>query len=322
VRPNPYEAPGLAANWLNGWLAAVGITVLLPGARLAWSVSPSPSAVVWFSGDLADAVAAALPSIGDIDNLSIARHHPGALREMGRTVSEEVFRDRATLARTSADLSLDITVTDLSREENASLAHGPLDPPVPKGITLHERLRATRLAVEEDVVTSVSLALEGRGRRIPGNGLGFDHRRFPAGANVSTQPFVDPVVEVLAFSGMSLLPVRGDGGARTRQRGWTDAPSRRGSFTWPTWSMPLDRWAVDALLDRYWALDPYHPRQDRASPGRLGVAIVPTANPTKAQQSRRAAARRLGVTGAFASVARQPKSSSDTGRGYASERAW
>ena len=32
-----HEAPGLPADWLNGWLAAIGVTVLIPGARLRWT---------------------------------------------------------------------------------------------------------------------------------------------------------------------------------------------------------------------------------------------------------------------------------------------
>lgn len=291
-----YETPGLAADWLNGWLAALGITVLIPEAHLKWVRSPVPFASFKFTGDLAASVAASLPSLDEIDELSIARRHRASSFEMGRNVSDELFRDRAVWARARADLSLDVTVTDLASEEK-SLAHCPLDPPAPKGLTLHERLRSTYRLLDADVPSMVRASLEGRGRRKEGNGLGFDHRRFPAGANPSTQPFIDPVVELLAFSGMALLPLRGDGrSGRARQRGWTDAPSHRLAFTWPTWHMYLDRWAIDALLDRFWALGSQRSK-------RLGDS-----------------GRRFGVTAAYGTIARRPKSTSDVSRGYASER--
>ena len=36
------ECPGLPAEWINGWLAAVGTTVLDSELRLSWTMDPSP----------------------------------------------------------------------------------------------------------------------------------------------------------------------------------------------------------------------------------------------------------------------------------------
>jgi len=48
-------APGLTADWLNAWLAAIGVTVLVPGIRLGWSADPLP--VAHFDIPVGDVVA-------------------------------------------------------------------------------------------------------------------------------------------------------------------------------------------------------------------------------------------------------------------------
>lgn len=309
MSPDPFQAPGLTADWLNGWLAAVGITVLLGEARLGWTDAPSPSAQIWFDGSLCEAIASVLPSVGELDNLCIARDLPGAQHSMGRNVTHEVFRERARIARARFDCSLEVTLTDLAVDKNLILAHGPLDPPRPKGATLHDRLRTLPTELGGDVTAAVRSSLAGRGVRVERDGLGFDHRRFPAGANAKTQPSVDPVVELLAFAGMSLLPVRGSGfGTSARQRGWGEPPTHRGAFTWPAWTTPLGRWAIDALLDRFWAL-----ATCRQAGGPQGG---------RQRQRDRNLAKRLSVSAAFSSLYRQPKGLNDNGRGYASERSW
>jgi hypothetical protein len=286
------HAPGLPGNWLNGWLAAIGVTVLVPDATLAWTSDPIPVAILSSdSDDIAAAVATTLPDEDDLGHLAIARNHPEASIEFTRKVSQDAFSERAAIARASGDLSLETTVTDLGRETSGDLAHAPLDPPMPQGITLHQRAVTMRAAIGDDVAGRVRRSLAGIGVREQGNGMGFDHRRFPAGVQPDAAVAVDPVIELLAFSGLALLPMRGDG-REAHQKGWTGPPSRRNSLTWPVWEPALDRWAIDALLDLAWS-DP-DPRY----------------------------LRRWGVTGVFASVAQQRKGASDVGRGYASERAW
>lgn len=287
-------APGWTGNWLNGWLAAIGVTKLVPGARLSWTGDAVPLAAFHFDGDdLASAIADALPSLEALDQMAIARHHPGSDAELSRKVTVAAFADRSRLARASKDGSLEATVTDLAQEDGGSMAHGPLDAAVPKGITLHERLVSVRSAIVGDPREAVRRSLAGHGGRCQGNGLGFDHRRFPAGVQAGAEVAVDPVVELACFFGMSLLPVRGTGtGNGARQRGWGSKILQRHSFTWPAWTPALDLWGIDALLDLVWA-------------------------PTSESKLRN-----LGVTGLYGSVAQQPKSSLDSTRGYASERLW
>ena len=62
-----HETPGLPADWLNGWLAAIGVTVLVPGTRLCWTDDGVPSAVLETEQpvDLPKVVAEALPTCAD-----------------------------------------------------------------------------------------------------------------------------------------------------------------------------------------------------------------------------------------------------------------
>ena len=43
---NSLECPGLPAEWVNGWLAAVGTTVLDPEIQLSWTPDRSAIAVL------------------------------------------------------------------------------------------------------------------------------------------------------------------------------------------------------------------------------------------------------------------------------------
>lgn len=285
-------APGLPGNWLNGWLAAIGITVLLPGTRLSWTDDVVPVAVLHYDGDdLVAALADALPGEEELAGLAIARRHPHAASELGRKVDLATFSDRARLARETRDGSLEATITDLALDKDGWMEHGPLDAAVPKGLTLHERLVSVRSGIVGDARDAIARTLAGSGNRCHGNGLGFDHRRFASGVQASADVAVDPVVELACFFGVLLLPVRGsDRGAR--QRGWNARILRRSAFTWPVWAPSLDRWAIDALLDIVWS----------------------TSNVSRLTN--------IGATGLFGSVAQQPKGSLDSTRGYASERLW
>lgn len=238
---NEVRAPGLSGDWLNGWLAALGITVLVDGTRLRWSEDRVPVAILARPSeeDMAEAIAERLPSAARLGALAIARPFP-------RIVGRDGYRMAAEVARAAKDFSLGSSVTDLAaKKESGELAHSRFDVPAPRGQTLWDRLERCRQALAQwpSVPDAVRATLAGGGMRVDANGLGFDFKRIPSG----DQPgkYVDPVVECLAFFGLAFFPVRGDGRNEGRTRGWRLNPP---SFSWPTWSAPLDRWAIDALV--------------------------------------------------------------------------
>ena len=104
-------------------------------------------------------------------------------------------------------------------------------------------------------------SVSGVAERVKDNGLGFDLTRMGSQSDASGMA-VDPVVEVLAFFGLALLPVRGRGTDRSVsgsshssaiQRGWRriSRTRREHRFMWPAWETALDRAAIDALLDMW-----------------------------------------------------------------------
>lgn len=301
----PYEeTTGLGAGWLNAWLASIGVLRLLPDTRLRWGGRGSPRAVfVGPERGLAEAVADALPSVADLEGLAIARHRAGC-RELPRSVSREAYGERAAVSRANpGDWSLAATVTDLVPGDE--IVHGPFDPAMPRGVTLYERVRSCREKLPSDAVSlveAVSATLAGRGGRVQANGLGFDVTRSSAGVDASAEVMVDPVVECLAFEGLQLFPMRGDGERKGgRQRGFTSSASRRGAFRWPAWAQPLDLWGVDALLDQVASVLP----SDRAINGGVIGRL-----------------RRIEVTALYGSVYQRPRGSADTYRAYGAERLW
>lgn len=280
------QAPGLPADWLNGWLAAVGVTVLSSEVQLSWTDHPVPLAMFHHPGEpsLAERIAEALPDLATLKGLVLA--------ELPRNVTLMTFRAAAGGARDSNDSSLALSTSDLVSGklfDPDDLPHGGFDPPAPKGTTLLSRVLSCRQLLEPNPAKPVGESLAGLAVRKKNNGLGFDIRRIPSGVQPGAKVMVDPAIECLAFAALKLFPVRGNG-RRMLQKGWIDQPTRRGAFSWPVWSHPLDAWAIEALLDRFYA-DPSH----RAS-------VV------------------LSVTGAFASVPFQPTGSNDVTRGYGSER--
>ena len=247
-----HEAPGLAADWLNGWLAAIGVTVLVPGTRLCWTDDGVPSAVLETDQpvDLPKVVADALPTSETLTRSAIARRLPGTEHDFGRNVTLAAFRERAVVERRAGEGILAASVSDLSADlKPDNLEHGAFDPPAPRGETLWSRATACAQALATaDIAQRVQDTFSGSGRRETLNGLGFDARRFPAGMHAARDVYADPVVELLAFAALPLFPTRGDG-RWIRQRRWTDSSTRRGAFQWIAWWPALDRWAIDALLD-------------------------------------------------------------------------
>jgi len=254
--------PGFPASWINGWLAAVGATVLDARVRLHWTTDGEPVAVLSAVGvDPVEALAEAWPDKVMLAELPIAErwNSAGVLR---RKISVDAFIARARAARGHRYCwTLSSTITDLCVDENGDVAHAPFDPAGPGTIKwLHHRLMKLHQRVEPSEA-SIRESLAGRAVRVNDNGLGFDQTRLGSLSD-ATSMWIDPVVEELAFFGLAILPVRGDGGdqqldrradATERQRGWRTTAEGRGSrrFYWPAWRRPLDNAAIDALMDAW-----------------------------------------------------------------------
>jgi hypothetical protein len=235
------RAPGLRASWLNAWLAALGVTVLVDSAKLSWIGKGVPIAILEIpsADDVVVALTKALPSLAQLDSLAIARPH------LERRVLPEQYKAAAAHARSNHDFSLAVSLSDLAaRDDTGTLPHGPFDPPVPRGETLWDRLRRCRETLDKagPVQELVRRSLEGSGQRFAINGLGFDATRI-SDTDVSDK-YVDPVIEYLAFWGLAFFPSRGNG-KTLRPRGWRPTPP---ALQWPVWEPSLDRWAIDALL--------------------------------------------------------------------------
>lgn len=255
---NRFECAGLPASWLNGWLAALGTTVLDSRIRLGWTRGRTPVAVLAARDvDPVAALVAAWPDESELLDMPLAEAWKGA-GTLQRRVSVEDFASRAEACRGHRYCwTLSSTLTDLHVDENGLVAHAPFDPAGPGTIKwLHHRL----LKVHRNVDLSARRledSLTGRASRVKDNGLGFDVTRLGSLADSSSK-WVDPVVEALAFFGLALLPVRGRGteGRTNRfsqmQRGWRVTAEREGvRFRWPAWEQPLDRLGIDALLDAW-----------------------------------------------------------------------
>jgi len=299
--PTTIAAPGLTSDWLNGWLAAVGITLLVPEVRLAWTNGPNPHAL--FSAHTASdleqfgcLVADHLPSVDRLRELRIAESLPGQ-NALPRKVTAAAFRERCRLSR-DGDCTLGWITTDLAPANNdGSLQTSPFYPAGPGTVgTLHDRLVACGELIT-DPAAMVTASLAGTAVRQKRFGLGFDYRRIASPTTPNGDNWIDPVVEVLSFHALALHPVRGDGRVSARPdrvrastRGWGAPASRRGAYNWPVWSPLLDVVGIDALLDQFWA-DPTR-------------ALGATAGP---------------VTGAHQLVPYRPLGTADTTRGYGSE---
>lgn len=255
----PFEAPGLSADWLNAWLAAIGVTVLLPDVKLSWTNDVVPYAVFWVSHgqDLTQAVFEALPSSEEFDE---------RVPHLARNPSVESYRETAKRQRAARANFLAMRLTDLTGNiaKGEDLGSGQMDVPAPGGRTLFDGARDALHAIQS--VEEIRDSLRGLHRRVKGNGLGFDARRGTAGVASNPKSIV-PVVEYLAFVAMALFPV-GVRQGRVMQRNWDGSQFDRHAFRWFSWKHPLDRWAIDAVLDSpnsiaqaWWALVPFKPSE-------------------------------------------------------------
>jgi hypothetical protein len=265
----PVDAPGLPADWLNAWLAAIGVTVLLPDVKLSWTDDVVPHAQFWVrpEDDLASRVAEALIDENGLRSSPIANTHAESDFSLPRNPRVEAFRDRCRLERAGGDGLLGaILSADVRRKGVRVVEHAPFNPPAPRGETIFDR--AMRCIENEPDRDHVGATLAGTADRFQANGLGFDARRLSSGlpaGGAGTKVWVDPVVELLVLHAMPLFPFRGDG-RHARQRAWVDRPTQRGALVWWAWAPRLDRWAIDAMLDREpdhhapcWQLVPFRP---------------------------------------------------------------
>lgn len=290
---NEVTCLGLPGAWVNAWLAAVGATVLDPRLRLHWTTEDAPVAVL-SSPDLdpLQVLAESWPSDEDLGNLPIAAdwHQAGRVE---RKVPVEAFQRRAKAARSDPrSWALSSTMTDLSIDRSGEVAHAPFDPPAPRGSRLHHRVLRVHKQVGQASATRLHASLLGRASRVKDNGLGFDQSRLGSLAD-DTDAWVEPVVELLAFFGLAILPMRGKGADRRtrgnpdeRQRGWRSPPHKNEErrFVWPAWQQPLDAAGIDALLDIW---NPWRPptwRQVGVHAGWRSVRYSPraTADATRA----------------------------------------
>ena len=257
-----FDAAAWTADWLNAWLAAIGVAVLLEDVELAWDVS-NPSHAVFESrtaGDLPLQVFQALPAVDEIRAYALVRDGKASHDKLNQAVDAAAFGRRAKQARELGDFTFACAVTDAAPPDDARLPSSPFNPPMPKGVTLWERFNSCIGAVlqDSDPVTLIARSMSTGGVRVKQNGLGFDYRRIPVPTDPNRDVWVDPVVETLAFFGLSLLPIRGDG-RYPRVRGWHSQDGRSGlrksesgAFRWSAWADSLTVGGIDAYLDRFW----------------------------------------------------------------------
>ena len=257
---------GIPAGWINGWLAGVGAAVLDPRICLHWTARGNAAVLSAREFDPLEALVESWPDKKTLLDLPIARHwrELGALR---RNVAVDAFGTRARAARGHPQSwTLSSTMTDLCVDKSGNVQLAPFNVPVPKGLTLHDRLVAAHDNIPEPSSRRIRESFMGDAHRVQINGLGFDQARLGSQSDASDR-WTDPVVEVLAFFGLALLPMRGRGSdgrlerivfGDERQKGWRKPEDGSRSFYWPAWSQPLDAHGIDALLDVW---DPESQRQ-------------------------------------------------------------
>ena len=291
---------GIPAAWINGWLAGVGATVLDSRIRLHWSTDSNRAVLSALDVDPLEALVASWPSEQELSDLPIAErwHQAGVLR---RKVDVEAFTTRVRAARSHAQSwALSSTMTDLRVDGNGEVAHAPFDPAGPGTIKwLHHRLMKVYRHTSDPSPERIGASLMGEAVRVHDNGLGFDQTRLGSQSDDSDR-WTDPVVELLAFFGLAILPMRGRGSdgrqerfapGDERQKGWHKPPDSRATrrFHWPAWGQPLDADGIDALMDLW--------------------------NPTRRSQWPL-----VGVHAAWRTVAFRPQERADTTRALGAER--
>jgi hypothetical protein len=235
-----HDAPAWTADWINGWLAAIGVTVICPDIKLCWTNTTTPTAIFTTTtpDNIAETIAAHFPPKTFLDDTAIAntaKQHP----------EDDDYVKGAQQARDKADWYWASSYSDLGPIGNKKEDHyrkSLFYPGVPKGIKLTDRV-ANIAKQSWGKATDIELSMNGALPRVQGNGLGYDPKRLIDPAYPHSDVAIDPVVESLAVFAMLLFPVRGNG-YRTNTRGETNTTR----FRWTTWNKPMDLAAIDATF--------------------------------------------------------------------------
>jgi hypothetical protein len=241
-----YRAPGWTADWISGWLAAIGVVVLCEDVKLSWSKDSSPVAI--FTTDvevpLPEHVASAFPERNFLNGTSL-KESSGQVP----TISE--YETGAADARMSGDWVWSSAVTDLGSTEikkgsDQRIQRSQFYPGVPGKMGLIKRISDIAKISWADPV-HIEQSMNGTLKRAKTTGLGFDSRRMVDPAMPNAEMRIDPVVESLAFFATLLFPVRGDG-RRTYTRGEQRNRSKHVPFRWKTWTEPMNIASIDAAI--------------------------------------------------------------------------
>jgi len=297
--------------------------VLTPGLRLSWSEDAEPVAVLRHPAPLAEAIVSGWPTSGRIQSMPLNAMQPLMPLTPAGAPSEEfveasAFRQVLQPRRAVApdDHSVCAFFTDQSTHDQkhqgtlrVACAQSPFFQHGTRGTgTVYDRLvKVTQEMAAAGLPTKdfVQGTLNGIPRLVACNGLGFDARRHAKNNRPSAEGMmVDPVVEILSFWGLALLPLRGDG-SHTRRDGRPrqKCQSNDRRLLYPAWrqEQPLDRWGIAALLTHW-----------EHETSRRGLDQPPLSE---------AARRRLGITAAWqAEVLRPDGGGNDTTRGISSTR--
>ena len=247
-----HECPGLLAKFPHQWLAAIGATVIADSLRLSWTEDPSPCAILHGTDTPpVKALAKAWPVKNTFERMPIVEYW-SLKRQQEIPVGDYRRMTREFVGRRDS-WSLAAAATDLAKgKKRGHAARGPLNPGFQGLSSPHASLLKML-----DCSKGITAALAGTLPAAEGDGLGLDPMRFTDPSSADGGVATVHPVEVMAFYALALFPLRGGGiissrhPSPARQRCWTTASGRSSVFRWPAWRDPLDRWAVDALLDAW-----------------------------------------------------------------------
>ena len=239
------HAPAWRANWINGWLAAIGVIVICEDVQLSWTTDPTPTPIFHLADNirLVEHIASRIPD-PKLVTRSAAQH------VAKQNATEDEYERGAAAARENGDWLWSALFTDLgpknSRDDRSTcFDKSRFYPGMPGTAPISKRLSDLAKSHWGDAA-AIERSMAGTLPRSQGNGLAFDPHRLLDPANPLTDVYIDPVIEAVAFHALIILPVRGNG-RRTTTRGETGRPP---TFRWRTWQQPLDLAGIDAILDQ------------------------------------------------------------------------